>query len=100
MTGPSAEDSRGQLQLDGVELRQRLATVAIAIACTEDQVAETLERMALVMPDNAARLRAHAAQARQNATLERSRASMFSVPALAPIAVPQPRRPSDRARDT
>jgi len=55
--------------------------VAVAIACTEDQVAETLERMALVIPENAVRLRAHAAQARQNATLERSRAARFSVPA-------------------
>ena len=81
MTGPGAKDSRGQLQLDAVELRQRLATVAIAIACTEDQVAETLERMALVLPANAVRLRAHAQQARQNATLERSRAARFSVPA-------------------
>jgi hypothetical protein len=54
--------------------------VAVAIACTEDLVAETLERMAQVMPESAARLRAQAEQARQNATLERSRAAMFSVP--------------------
>jgi hypothetical protein len=77
VTGQSAEHSRGHPQLDGSELRQRLATVAVAIACTEDQVAETLERMALVLPDNARRLRAHAAQARQNATLERSRAAIY-----------------------
>jgi hypothetical protein len=51
--------------------------VAVAIACTEDQVAETLERMALVLPENAKRLRAHAAQARQNATVERSRAATY-----------------------
>ena len=81
MTGQSAEHSGGHLQLDGAELRQRLATVAISIACTEDQVAETLERMALVIPENAVRLRAQAAQARENATLERSRAARFSVPA-------------------
>jgi hypothetical protein len=78
VTGQSAEHSKGHLlQPDGAELRQRLATVAVAIACTEDQVAETLERMALVMPENAARLRAHAAQARKNATLERSRAAVY-----------------------
>jgi hypothetical protein len=77
VTEQSAEHSRGRLQLDGAELRQRLATVAVAIACTEDQFAETLERMALVLPENATRLRAHAAQARQNATLERSRAAMY-----------------------
>jgi len=81
VTEQSAVHSRGHLQLDGTELRTRLATVAIAIACTEDQVAETLERMALVIPENAVRLRAQAAQARQNATLERSRAARFSVPA-------------------
>jgi len=54
--------------------------LAVAIACTEDQVAETMERMALVMPDSAARLRAHAAQARQNATLERNRAAGYNSP--------------------
>jgi len=77
VTEQSAEHSRGHLQPDGAELRQRLATVAVAIACTEDQVAETLERMALVLPENAKRLRAHAAQARQNATVERSRAATY-----------------------
>ena len=81
MTEPKAAHSSGGQRIDGAELRQRLATLAVAIACTEDQVAETLERMALVMPENAVRLRAHAAQARQNATLERSRAAQFSVPA-------------------
>ena len=80
MTGQSAEHSRGHLQLDGAELRERLATVAVAIACTEDQVAETMERMALVLPESAARLRAQAAQAREHATLERSRAAAFQGP--------------------
>jgi hypothetical protein len=51
--------------------------VAAAIACTEDQVAGTLERMAVAMPEDAARLRALAAQARRFATLERSRAAEF-----------------------
>jgi hypothetical protein len=68
-------------RIDGAELRQRLAAVAIAIACTEDQVAETLERMALVLPENAGRLQAHAAQAREYATVERGRAAILSVPA-------------------
>jgi len=80
VTGQSAEHNRGRPLIDGAELRRRLATVAGAIACTEDQVAETLERMALILPKNATRLLAHAAQARQNATQDRSRAAMFSVP--------------------
>jgi hypothetical protein len=73
-----AERHYGRLRIDGAQLRQRLAAVAVAIASTEDQVAETMERMALVLPDSAARLRA---QARQYATLERSRAAIFGVPA-------------------
>jgi hypothetical protein len=80
VTGQGAEHGRGHLGIDGAELRQRLAAVAVAIACTEDQVAETLERMALALPEDATRLRAHAARARQNATLERGRAAIFSVP--------------------
>jgi hypothetical protein len=71
-----AERHYGRLRIDGAQLRQRLA--AVAVASTEDQVAETMERIALVLPDSAARLRA---QARQYATLERSRAAIFGVPA-------------------
>jgi hypothetical protein len=78
-----AAHHHGHLQIDGTELRQRLAAVAAAIACTEEQVAETMERMALVMPDSAARLRAQAAQARQFAMLERSRAAGLSSQATA-----------------
>jgi hypothetical protein len=76
----SAEQQYGRLRIDGAVLRQRLAAVAAAIACTEDQVAETMERMALVLPESAARLRAQAAQAREHATLERSRAAVFETP--------------------
>ena len=80
MTGQSAEHSRGRLQIDGADLRQRLATVAVAIACTEDQVAETLERLALILPENAVRLRARATQARQYAATERSWAATLNLP--------------------
>lgn len=80
MNGQDSDHHRGHLRIDGAGLRQRLCAVAISIASTEDQVAETLERMALVLPHNAERLRAHAAQARQNATAERGRAAMFSHP--------------------
>jgi len=54
--------------------------VAASIACTEDQVAETMERMATVLPYDAARLLAHAAQARRYATMERDRAALLSAP--------------------
>jgi hypothetical protein len=76
----SAEQQYGRLRIDGAALRQRLAAVAAAIAWTEDQVAETMERMALVLPENAAGLRAQAAQAREHATVERSRAAAFEAP--------------------
>ena len=80
MARQSAEQHYGRLRIEGTKLRQRLAAVAAAIACTEDQVAETMERMAVVMPESAARLRAQAAQAREHATLERSRAAAFGAP--------------------
>jgi hypothetical protein len=80
---------QGCLRTDEAELRQRLADVAVAIACTEDRVAETLERMALVLPGNAVRLRARAAQARQNATQGRSRAVRFGLSRQARHAVPR-----------
>ena len=49
-------------------------------ACTEEQVAETLERMALALPEDAIRLQAHAARARRFATLERDRATTLGLP--------------------
>ena len=79
MTGPNA-GHQGRLAIDGALLRRRLADVAASIACTEDQVAETLERMALACPDDAMRLQAHAERARRFATLERDRATSLSLP--------------------
>lgn len=52
VTGPN-EGHQERLGIDGVVLRQRLASVAAYIACTEDQVAATLERMALAWPEDA-----------------------------------------------
>jgi hypothetical protein len=54
--------------------------VAASIACTEDQVAETPERLALAMPENATRLQENAERARRFATLERDRAASLSLP--------------------
>jgi len=67
-------------RFDPTALRQRLADVATAIAGTEDRVAETLERMAVARPDDAAGLKARAVQARQHAAMERSRAATLNLP--------------------
>ena len=79
MTGPNASHYE-RLGVDGAMLRRRLANVAASIACTEDQVAETLERMALALPEDAMRLQAHAERARRFATLERDRAASLGLP--------------------
>ena len=79
MTEPTSAHHR-RLEVDGVVLRRRLADVAVSIACTEDQVAETLERMALAVPEDATRLLAHAERARRFATLERDRAALLGIP--------------------
>ena len=78
MTGPNPGHYE-RLGVDGVMLRRRLANVAASIACTEDQVAETLERMALASPEVAARLQAHAERARRFATIERDRAASLGL---------------------
>jgi len=78
VTGPNAGHHE-RLGVDGAVLRRRLANVAASIACTEDQVAETLERMALAWPEDAMRLQAHAERARRFATLERDRAASLGL---------------------
>lgn len=80
MTRQRPAHKPAHLRIDGSGLRRRLAAVAVAIASTEDEVAETLERMAVVLPENAVRLRARAAQARLCATLERRRAAEIRSP--------------------
>ncbi len=84
MTRQKTEHHPDRLRIDGVRLRRHLVAVAAAIACTEEQIAETLERMALVLPQDAARLRASAAQARRYATLERGRVARLGFPAPRP----------------
>jgi hypothetical protein len=79
VTGPDS-GHRGRLGPDGAALRQRLATVAASIACTEDQLAETLERMAVALPEAATRLQAQAERARRFAVLERNQAAALSLP--------------------
>jgi hypothetical protein len=77
VTGPDIAHRLGRLRDDGAGLRKRLAEVANSIANTEDQVAETLERMAVGMPEESARLRARAARARHIAGAERGWAAKF-----------------------
>jgi hypothetical protein len=80
MTGQDDDYRLNRMQIDPAIQRRRLATLATDIAHTEDSVADTLERMALMRPYDAAALRARAAQARQHAALERNRAAGFSHP--------------------
>jgi hypothetical protein len=78
VTGQPNDHHFNGSRFDPEMMRLRLAALAAAIAGTEDRVADTLERMALTHPEDAAVLRARAAQARQHATAERSRAATFS----------------------
>jgi hypothetical protein len=61
----------------GQTLRRRLGALAASIATTEDQMAGTLERLALSRPSQASRLLARATRARQYAALERDRAADY-----------------------
>ena len=60
-----------------LSLRQQLAATAAAIAETEDWVADTLDRLARVRPQDAERLRARAARARTFAARERAQAAIY-----------------------
>jgi hypothetical protein len=80
MTGQDDDNHLSHIQIDPAMQRRRLAILAADIAYTEDLVADTLERMALMRPHDAASLRARAAQARQHAVPERNRAAIFSHP--------------------
>ena len=60
-----------------LDLRQQLAATAAAIAETEDWVADTLDQLARVRPDDAQRLHARAAHARMFAARERAQAAIY-----------------------
>ena len=70
-------DDLAELKLDGQVLRERLAMLADSIARTEDDVAATLDRLAVARPRDAARLRARAQFARMFAASERERAYYY-----------------------
>jgi hypothetical protein len=54
-----------------------MGVAASEIATTEEWVAATLDRLAHTRPNQAQRLRARAAEAREYAALERDRAMMY-----------------------
>jgi hypothetical protein len=76
--------------LRGRNLRARLALTAASIARTEENVAATLDRLAVVRPLEAKRLHERAASARQFAAKERDRAAAYCWP-------PQSRADGSRA---
>ena len=93
MSGQNNDNRAAGARIDPAEQRRRLADLAAAIATTEDGVADTLERMALVRPHDASGLRARAAQAREHAAVERDRAAAFSLPASRGVPASSPSRP-------
>jgi hypothetical protein len=90
VSGQYDHNHLGRARIDPAEQRRRLAELAAAIAGTEDRVADTLERMAVTRPHEAAGLKARATQARQNAAVERNRATMFSLPASRAVPASRP----------
>jgi hypothetical protein len=93
MTGQEEDHPIPDPRTDPAALRRHLTFLASVIACTEDQVADTLEHLALTRPRDAKRLLARAAHAREYAELERTRAAMFSQPQPQPA----PARPESRS---
>jgi hypothetical protein len=81
VTGPNEDHDVSRPQLAAAALRRHIAVVAAAVASTEDEVANTLEQIAVTRPQDAGRLRARAELARKNAAVERARAAQYSEPA-------------------
>ena len=71
------EERSAEAWLTAMSLRQQIAATAASIAETEDWVADTLDRLALVRPHDADRLRARAMQARLFAARERNQAAIY-----------------------
>jgi hypothetical protein len=90
MTSQDEDHPVEHQKVDLAELRRHLTFLAAVIARTEDQVADTLERLALTRPRDAERLLARARHARDYAELERARATRFSLPEGTPHT-PDPR---------
>jgi hypothetical protein len=78
VTGQHHDHNLSSARFDPGLMRRQLAELAVAIAGTEDRVADTFERLALTHPHEASGLLARAAQARQYAMLERNRAAVLN----------------------
>ena len=71
------DESSARARSTALRLRLRIAATAASIAETEDWVADTLDSLARVRPDDAERLRARAAHARLFAARERAQAALY-----------------------
>ena len=80
------DESSASAWLIAMSLRQQIAATAASIAETEDGVADTLDRLARVRPDDAERLHARAMRARMFAARERNQAAIYRAYAGLPPA--------------
>ena len=80
------DESSPSAWLTAMSLRQQIAATAASIAETEDGVADTLDRLARVRPDDAERLHARAMRARMFAARERNQAAIYRAYADQPPA--------------
>ena len=71
------DESSARVWRTAMSLRQQIAATAASIAETEDWVADTLDRLALVRPHDAERLRERATHARLFAARERNQAAIY-----------------------
>jgi hypothetical protein len=71
------DESLATVWSTSMNLRQKLAATATSIAETEDWVADTLDHLARIRPNDAERLLARAAHARLFAARERAQAAIY-----------------------
>lgn len=77
MTDRIEDENSARAWSTAMSLRRRLAATATSIAETEDWIADTLDHLACLRPDDAERLRARAAHARLFAARERAQAAIY-----------------------
>ena len=87
------DESLSRAWIRAMGLRQQIAATAASIVETEDWVADTLDRLALVRPHDAERLRERATHARLFAARERNQAAIYR--AYASLPPPGRRTPAD-----
>jgi hypothetical protein len=80
MSGPIEFERADPVVQEAIRLRRWMADVANVVAVTEEQVAETLERVAKHRsPLDAERLRAGASEARRCAAVERGLSTKYNM---------------------